>query len=195
LEVAQRRFGLYGLEKTSMREIAEDLNLSKGSLYYYFPDKEHLYIAVVEKEQNQFITNMLETLSSINEPEELLKKYVEARILYFRSLMNLSRLKVDTFNGLRPVFQDVWVKFNDMEISIVSQILTKGTELGIYYIDNMEATARLYLDVLRGLRQTIMFRKETMYLNEDEYETLMQKARHFTEMFIKSLKYNDKNNK
>ena len=40
IEASQRRFGLYGIEKTSMREIADDLKLSKASLYYYFPDKE-----------------------------------------------------------------------------------------------------------------------------------------------------------
>ena len=54
IEAAQKRFGLYGVEKTSMREIANDLKLSKASLYYYFPDKESLYKAVVEKEQKEF---------------------------------------------------------------------------------------------------------------------------------------------
>ena len=45
IESAQKRFGIFGLMKTTMREIAEDLNMSKGLLYYYFPDKEHLYKA------------------------------------------------------------------------------------------------------------------------------------------------------
>jgi TetR/AcrR family transcriptional repressor of mexJK operon len=34
VETAQRRFAIYGIEKTTMREIAGDLNMSKGSLYY-----------------------------------------------------------------------------------------------------------------------------------------------------------------
>ena len=54
LEIAQKRFGMYGLAKTTMQEIANDLGMSKGSLYYYFPDKERLYAAVLEKEQNVF---------------------------------------------------------------------------------------------------------------------------------------------
>ena len=62
IDVAQKRFGVYGLEKTSMREIAEDLNLSKASLYYYFPDKESLYRAVVEKEQDEFIAKISENI-------------------------------------------------------------------------------------------------------------------------------------
>ena len=32
-----------------MNEIAEDLSISKASLYYYFPDKLNLYGAVLHK--------------------------------------------------------------------------------------------------------------------------------------------------
>src|ERR1035437_7629654 len=85
IEVAQKRFGLYGLEKTSMREIADDLNLSKASLYYYFPDKENLYKAVVEKEQIEFIAKISKRIFSIQEPEHLLLEYAKAPLSYFRS--------------------------------------------------------------------------------------------------------------
>ncbi len=64
LEAAQKRFGMYGIEKTSMREIADDLKLSKASLYYYFPDKESLYRAVIEKEQGEFIERIRERMTA-----------------------------------------------------------------------------------------------------------------------------------
>ena len=67
LDAAQKRFGLYGIEKTSMREIADDLNLSKASLYYYFPDKESLYRAVVEKEQSEFLDRIAERMNTKKE--------------------------------------------------------------------------------------------------------------------------------
>ena len=189
IDAAQKRFGLYGLEKTSMREIAADLNLTKGSLYYYFPDKEHLYMAVIEKEQKQFIRYLEETVSTISAPEEILKKYVEARICYFRSLLNLSRLRVDAYNGLTPVFKDIRTRFNEQEVGLISKILSKGLAQGQLYIDNIEATSRLYLDILRGLRQSVMSRKEMMHIDEEEYDSLVQKAKSFTELFIRSIKY------
>jgi AcrR family transcriptional regulator len=39
IEGAIKRFIHYGINKTTMNEIAEDLSVSKPSLYYYFPDK------------------------------------------------------------------------------------------------------------------------------------------------------------
>lgn len=189
IDVAQKRFGLYGLEKTSMREIAADLNLTKGSLYYYFPDKEHLYMAVIEKEQKQFIRYLEEAVSTTSDPEEILKKYVEARIHYFRSLLNLSRIRVDAYKGLTPVFKDIRMRFNEQEVDLISKILSRGLKQGQFYIDNIEATSRLYLDILRGLRQSVLSRKEMMYIDEAEYDSLVQKAKSFTELFIRGLKY------
>ncbi|QEH39848.1 TetR/AcrR family transcriptional regulator [Chitinophaga sp. XS-30] len=49
LEAALKRFSRYGLAKTTMGEIAGDLDMSKGSLYYYFPDKDRIYVAVIER--------------------------------------------------------------------------------------------------------------------------------------------------
>src|SRR5665647_1637870 len=97
IEASQKRFGVFGVEKTSMREIADDLKLSKASLYYYFPDKETLYKAVVEKEQTEFILKISERISSIYEPEGLLLEYANSRLSYFRTLLNLSRLRLDIY--------------------------------------------------------------------------------------------------
>ena len=47
IAAAQKRFALFGIEKTPMREIARDLRISKAALYYYFPDKESLYKSVL----------------------------------------------------------------------------------------------------------------------------------------------------
>lgn len=189
IDVAQKRFGLYGLEKTSMREIAEDLNLTKGSLYYYFPDKEHLYMAVIEKEQQLFVRSLEETVETLSATEEILMKYVEVRLHYFRSLLNLSRLRFDAYKGLRPLFQDKWMRFNEQEVGIISAILTRGSEQGQYHIADVGAMSHLYLDVLRGLRHSMLSRKEMMYINEQEYDSLVDKAKSFTAIFIRGLQY------
>ena len=97
IEAAQKRFGLYGVEKTSMREIADDLQLSKASIYYYFHDKESLYRAVVEKEQNEFIVKISERILSIEEPEMLLKEYASSRLSYFKTKDTTAVIGVQNF--------------------------------------------------------------------------------------------------
>ena len=60
IETAQKRFGLYGIEKTSMREIANDLNMTKGSLYYYFSGKRKIYIMqLLRKNRMSSLLNLM----------------------------------------------------------------------------------------------------------------------------------------
>lgn len=188
VEAAQIRFGLYGVEKTSMREIADDLKLSKASLYYYFPDKESLYKAVVEKEQNEFITRVKERILSIQDPEQLLREYANTRLSYFRALLNLSRLRLEAYADLKPVFKETLILFTEKEKEIVVQILKKGISDGLFNSMDTDQTASLFLDVLRGLRISVVTNKRTLFIDEKEFEILLHKTISFTNIFIRGLK-------
>jgi AcrR family transcriptional regulator len=188
IEASQKRFGLYGIEKTAMREIANDLKLSKASLYYYFPDKESLYKAVVEKEQAEFISRISERISSISDPEQLLIEYASTRLSYFRTLLNLSRLRFESFSGLKPGFREAIQKFKEKEKYIISKIFEKGISGGIFFIKDTDQTASLFLDLLKGLRITVINEKKTLFIEQDEYELLLEKTIAFTNIFIKGIK-------
>jgi AcrR family transcriptional regulator len=189
LEASQKRFGLFGIEKTSMREIADDLKLSKASLYYYFPDKESLYKAVVEKEQAEFISSISEKISSITDPEQLLIEYASTRLSYFRTLLNLSRLRFESFSGLKPGFRETIRKFKEKEKYIICKIFEKGISAGIFFIKDTDQTASLFLDLLKGLRVTVINEKVTLFIEQDEYELLLEKTIAFTNIFIKGIKF------
>lgn len=189
IEASQKRFGLFGVEKTSMREIANDLKLSKASLYYYFPDKESLYKAVVEKEQQEFIDKITGRILSIEEPEQLLREYSISRLSYFRTLLNLSRLRMEAYSDLKPGFRETIQIFKEKEKEIIKKIFLKGIVRGIFYINDTDETASLFLDLLKGLRVTVVNEKETLVIEQDEYDLLLEKTITFTNLFIKGLKY------
>jgi AcrR family transcriptional regulator len=44
---ALRRFNVQGYDKTSLREIAEDLGVTKAAVYYHFPTKEDILESLV----------------------------------------------------------------------------------------------------------------------------------------------------
>jgi len=188
IEVAQRRFGLFGVSKTSMREIADDINLSKAALYYYFPYKESLYKAVVEKEQNEFLARISEKIINIQEPELLLREYVSTRLSYFRTLLNISRLRLEAYSDLKPVFKETISLFKEKEKEIIIRIFEEGISKGIFSINDPDQTASLFLDLLKGLRISVVTDKKMLFIEQEEYDRLLEKTIAFTEIFINGVK-------
>jgi AcrR family transcriptional regulator len=188
LEAAQKRFAVYGIEKTTMQDIADDLKMVKGSLYYYYPDKENLYKAVIKAEQSEFLRLVEIDLEGISDPVEALNKYMINRLSYFKKLVNLSRMRAEAFDEFRPLIAESIVEFKEKEKMIVKKILDNGNRLGEFAVKDTYETASLFLDLLRGLRRGLLEEKKLLFVDDDEFMILKEKAISFAEIFINGLK-------
>jgi TetR/AcrR family transcriptional regulator len=187
LDVAQKRFGMYGFHKTAMHEIAEDMNMSKATLYYYFPDKESLFRAVFEKEKQQFIDILHAKNESSEDPVELLNEYALMRIKYFGILLNLSRVRVDDMRGVRNIMKDLWEHFRLKEKEEISAILTKGVRKKNFRIRNIDEISTLFLDALRGISISYLRDKDISFLGEADLDILAKQVKLFTGIFINGI--------
>jgi AcrR family transcriptional regulator len=191
LKAAQKRFGMYGLEKTTMSEIAKDVGISKASLYYYFPDKEHLYKEVVEMEQASFFELVDKNLQEAIGPEKMLKNFMDIRLNYFRTFFNLSRLRLEEFRHMKPMLEDTLNVFRKREVESLEIIIRKGIDKGEFFTQKPNEISSLFLEMVRGVRSLVFHNKDLMYVEPEDYEILVRKMNDITDMFIKSLKYKE----
>jgi AcrR family transcriptional regulator len=187
LQAAQERFGLYGYEKTAMHEIADDLGISKASLYYYYPDKESLFCAVFEKEQHYFIRQLHEIIDKSDNPKELLLDFLGFRMTNFRKLYNLGRLGMEEVKDMKNIMSDLWANFRKMEQEEISRIFKKGMENKLFEIEDAYDTALLYLDAIRGLSILHLKSKDISRLTEEDHNMLDKKLKNFTHIFIQGI--------
>ncbi len=190
LIAAQRRLGIYGYEKTTMLEIAKDISMSKAALYYYYPDKQSIFKAVIEKEQQEFLGNIEIKMASIDDPEEMLLTYVGQRINYFKTFMNLSKFRNSMSNDIKPVLRETFLEFRKQEQKVLTQILLKGKEAGRFHTIDPEMDAKMFLDILKGLRFSLVQQQSFVGLNNEELDILENAIKYFTGHFIKGLKFN-----
>ncbi len=66
LEAAEIIFQKKGYDGARMQEIADNANINKGLLHYYFKTKDRLFEAIFKKAFNQIIGSMSEILTSEN---------------------------------------------------------------------------------------------------------------------------------
>ncbi|MEJ0032455.1 MAG: TetR/AcrR family transcriptional regulator [Bacteroidota bacterium] len=117
LEAARKRFAHFGLVKTTMTEIASDIGMSKASLYYYFPDKEHLFTAVIGREMDSFIEKMNGIVDAPGDAADKLKMYNSEKLLSFQQLVNLGKFSSASYDSLKPAFSPLAEDFVKRKIT------------------------------------------------------------------------------
>ncbi len=79
LEVAHQLFASNGVERTTMNDIATASDKGRRTIYTYFKNKKEIYDAVIERESESIVTKLRDVVCSDLEPEQKLRKFLEAR--------------------------------------------------------------------------------------------------------------------
>jgi tyrosine-protein phosphatase YwqE len=98
-------------------------------------------------------------------------------------------LRLEAFTRLKPGFRNTIQMFKEKEKEIIRRIFEQGIRTGIFFIEDTDQTASLFLDLLKGIRITLVNEKDTLFIEQEEYDLLLEKTLAFTNIFIKGLKY------
>lgn len=129
LKKASKLFNNYGTRSVTMSDIANELGISKKTLYQYITDKEALIDMVLESEYSH-MEEALQVTKQISHP---IKQFIEIQNAIISNLLNQSG--VIGF-GLKKYYPDKYKYYFDKYVSLVKKIidqnLSKGIESGIY---------------------------------------------------------------
>ncbi|PLR40340.1 TetR family transcriptional regulator [Chimaeribacter coloradensis] len=84
-------FSQYGLHGTSLDQVAEQADVSKTNLLYYFPSKEALYVAVLKDILDIWLAP-LKALRDDQEPLDAIRHYIRLKLEVSRDHPQASRL-------------------------------------------------------------------------------------------------------
>lgn len=78
---AAKIFRSKGFDATSMGDIAEAVDLTKGGLYYYIKGKEALLFAIMSFAMSSLETRVVHPVSTVADPEDRLARMIAAHVL------------------------------------------------------------------------------------------------------------------
>jgi len=182
VSVADKLFGRFGFQKTSMDEIAKIARKAKGSLYYHFSSKEDLFREVVQKE----IAEVKLKLSAVVNNRELsaegkLIKYLLTRMESLQYATNyhetLNPVEVDYFEFL----EDIRLDFDAWERLRLTTIIHEGVERGEFLIEiGAEILSEIFIMILKGL--------EIPFYLQGKYEEYIPHIDGMTKMLLKGMR-------
>ncbi len=80
LEAAAGLFATQGFKATSMRDIAKAVGMLPGSIYYHFPSKDDLLLAIYQAGVEQITASFEHAIESLDDPWEKLQAGMSAHI-------------------------------------------------------------------------------------------------------------------
>lgn len=159
LEGANKLFQRYGLNKTTMEDIAKDAGKGKSTLYYYFKSKEEIFQAIISREKDDFFLLLQSEISKSPTAWEKFKTFYLRRFEMMKKMANLYTVLVsETREAMFATGGDChWrKKYDEKEIVILKSILEYGMISGEFRILTDSELDRLAF-VLTSAQRSIEF--------------------------------------
>jgi len=151
LAVASEIFSRFGFYKTTMDDIARATGKGKSSIYYYYKNKEDIFISVVEKEVIEVKSKIMVAISSQSDPRNKLKAYVLERMQGFKKFLNLYSVLKTEFLSHFDFAEQIRKKYDKEEINIIKSILDEGVLRNEFNIEDTYLTAVAIVTAMKGL--------------------------------------------
>lgn len=123
LKAAGECFSRYGFEKTTLEDIGKSVGLNKASLYYYYKNKESIFKEVIQIEIDKALKKIREDLKNVTDCENKISIYIKSKINFFKQVMNLHNLSLETIKSIQPFFKNIYNNACECEINFISEIL------------------------------------------------------------------------
>ena len=163
---AQRLFARFGLRKTTVDEIINIAKIAKGTFYKYFPDKEALFLEVVEKESASLITTVRDVVAEESTSQEKMKAYLITKVRKISELVNFCKVTRETVDEYWPQIEGIREKYLQEEQKIIFEVLKDGVSKGELDVVNPKLTAYAIVIAVKGLESSWMIDASPMELEK-----------------------------
>lgn len=113
-------FSQFGLEKTTLDDIAKLVGLNKATFYYYYKNKEEIFLEVALQEGQQFITQLQATTLQKKGAEQRITYYLIERIRYYRDVLTVNKVSANTIMKILPTFFVMYEEVKKAELVFIS---------------------------------------------------------------------------
>jgi AcrR family transcriptional regulator len=168
---AKRVFSEKGFNKSTMEDIASEAELSPGTLYLYFKNKEELY-ASLSLRILQYLHIRVEHVNKETDlsPEQKLKKLIEAMydVYDFDPLIIINMFHLqssETLKNLSPRLMTQIEELSRKSIGAISSIFREGVEKGVFIEKHPVALSDIFWSLFSGV---ILWEASKKIMNEDK---------------------------
>lgn len=150
LDAALDVFSNNGYHTSRMDDIVDEASVSKGSIYFHFPNKERLFLALVDQFSDLIERSVTEAIAE----EEGIQKVsiaVETVLSTFAKYRRPTKILLVQAVGLGSVFEKKRQEVHDRFASMIEEFLNEAIAAGDIQTINSKITAHAWMGAIYTL--------------------------------------------
>jgi AcrR family transcriptional regulator len=166
LQKSEELFRHFGFGKTTVADIAKDLDMSTANIYKFFPSKE----AIIEASGERNLNAMKESFLSADKSSKSAIERMEILVLtIFRAHQDIFRNEKQVYKLVLTAREGNWAcvrNFHDFLLQSMTAIVEVGMKTHEFRTGNAVATAKLLLNCLHPALDPLLLRDPSLDMNE-----------------------------
>ncbi len=187
LAAAQRIFAQNGCRRTKSDQLAEELNVGKGTIYRYFKDKKTLFLAVFEQGMAQLQEKFRVNVHSITDPQAKVAAAVRTYFEFFENDRQLIEILMQVRSEFKDDYRRVFLALYSDYIVRIQENLRNGVKMGVFRKLDVEKTAEAMSAALQGVLQSFYVREFGQEIETSNPEKLTTRTEALTALLLEGL--------
>jgi AcrR family transcriptional regulator len=138
LDAAVGRFQHFGIRKTTMAEIAADVDMSTANLYRYFRNKEDIAVACTRRCLDERSRRLRAVVESSQPADKKLQAFFSEILQYTYEQVSSNPRINELVNIIAEKYRNVVLDKNKVERDLIKRILEQGIHEGIFSFDDID---------------------------------------------------------
>jgi AcrR family transcriptional regulator len=185
---AMQCFARFGLDKTTLDDIARAVNLNKASLYYYYKNKEDIFLDVALREGAQHIAALQQKAESKKGIEKQVLFYLQERIVYYKQVLNMHKIGAETLHRILPTFFKLYQNILKQETLFIARLLKESVKAGTLKNGDMDKLAAALISISDALKHQQEQQAALLSLDTVDYNPAIQQLKLLVQLALNGLK-------
>jgi AcrR family transcriptional regulator len=151
LDAALNVFSRKGYHEASVDEIVDESHTSKGSVYFHFPNKQRLFLALVDKFADALERHVSESITQEEAGMKRVRVALEAVLNTFGKYRSLAKILLVQAVGLGSAFEEKRLEVHQRFALLIQHYLDQAVEVGDIAPIDTELVAYAWMGAINEL--------------------------------------------